>query len=115
MNPASPGVSGHIAGMWFGACGYADDICLLANNRLVLQKMVTICEDFGRENNLMFSTDPTPAKSKTKCVMFCGNNSGNYPLPVLLDGKQLPWVKKAEHLGHILHQNLSMESDSCRA
>ena len=101
--------------MWFGACGYADDICLLANNRFVLQKMVTICESFGKEHNLIFSTDPTPAKSKTKCVMFCGNNSSNYPLPVTLDGKQLPWVQKTEHLGHILHQNLSMESDSYRA
>ena len=34
---------------------------------------------------------------------------------MILDGKELPWVKKTEHLGHILHQNLSMESDSCRA
>ena len=81
----------------------------------VLQEMVTICESFGKEHNLIFSTDHNPAKSKTKCVMFCGNNSSNYPVPVLLDGKQLPWVQKAEHLGHIFDQNLSMESDSYRA
>ena len=65
----------HIGGMWYGACGYADDLILLAPNRQVLQQMVTICERYGAAHNLVFSTDPVPAKSKTKCLLFCGRKN----------------------------------------
>ena len=34
--------------------------------------------------------------------------------PILLDGKILPWVTTAEHLGHTLHQSGSMDQD-CKA
>ena len=60
----------HIAGVWFGACAYADDIVLLSNNRDTLQKMVNVCQQYGADHNLTFSTDPDPKKSKTKCVLF---------------------------------------------
>lgn len=36
-----------------------------------------------------------------------------YPPPVKLDGKSLPWVVTAKHLGHTLHPQLSMDQD-CR-
>jgi hypothetical protein len=106
----------HISGCWFGACGYADDLILLAPNREVLQQMVSVCERYGQDHNLVFSTDPIPAKSKTKCLFFCGR-TGNvkYPAPVKLDGKDLPWVEHAEYLGHTLHQSVTMEMDSNRA
>ena len=51
----------HIGGLWMGACGYADDLVLLAPVRSVLS-----------EHNLVFSTDPVPAKSKSKSIFFCG-------------------------------------------
>ena len=105
----------HIAGIWYGASAYADDLCLLASNRDVLQKMVTICEQYGREHNLVFSTDPDPKKSKTKCVLFTGNTCQNNPAPVILDGKNLPYVDRVEHLGRILQSNGSMEVDACQA
>ena len=106
----------HISGVWFGAYGYADDLILLAPNRQVLQQMVAVCEKYGQEHNLVFSTDPTPALSKTKCMFFCGR-TGNvkYPDPVQLDGKDLPWVEHSDHLGHTLHQSVTMEMDSNRA
>ena len=106
----------HIGGMWYGACGYADDLILLAPNRKVLQQMVSVCERYGTAHNLMFSTDPVPAKSKTKCLLFCGRkNNVTFPAPVKLDGKDLPWVEYAEHLGHTLHQSVTMEKDCLRA
>ena len=37
----------HIGGCWFGACGYADDLILLAPNREVLQQMVSVCDRYG--------------------------------------------------------------------
>ena len=106
----------HIGGWWYGALGYADDLILLAPNREVLQSMLAVCEQYGVEHNLVFSTDPVPSLSKTKCIYFCGRNGNvRYPAPVMLDGKPLPWVDHAAHLGHVLHQSVSMESDCNRA
>ena len=106
----------HIGGYWFGCLGYADDLILLAPNREVLQRMLDICQAYAEEHNLVFSTDPVPAKSKTKCVYFCGRpGKVRYPDPVRLDGKDLPWVESADHLGHTLHQLTNMEKDSHRA
>ena len=104
-----------VAGVWIGALAYADDLVLLAPSRRDLQIMVTVCEKYAEEFNITFSTDPDPRKSKTKCVLFCGKNNPVYPDPVKLDGKYLPWVPKIEHLGHVLHQSLSMSSDITRA
>ena len=108
------GLGCHVGGWWMGACGYADDLILLAPLRSVLQKMVQVCQEYGEEHNLIFSTDPNPAKSKTKCLYFCGRMKNvQYPAPVKLYGKDLPWVVSADHLGHSLHQMISMDQD-CR-
>ena len=37
-----------------------------------------------------------------------------YPDPLQLDGKDLPWVEKADHLGHVIHQATNMEADCKR-
>ena len=107
----------HIGGYWLGGCGYADDLILLAPSRDVLQRMIEVCEVYASEHNLEFSTHPEPTKSKTKCVYFCGRvgNRVRYPDPLYLDGKALPWVETADHLGHTLHQLTSMEKDCHRA
>ena len=106
----------HVAGIWMGATAYADDLTLMAPDRLTLQRMISISEDYGKEHNLIFSTDPNPNQSKSKCVYFCGlKGRTTYPPPIMLEGKELPWVLNVNHLGHILHQSLSMEADSLRA
>ena len=107
------GVGCHIGGRFFGAAGYADDIILLAPCRSAMSQMIEICEDFGMENNLKFSTDPNPAKSKTKCMYMCGPKVQNpvYPVPLQLYGRELPWVTHATHLGHELHQECTMDMD----
>ena len=110
------GLGCHIGGLWYGALGYADDLILLAPNREVLQKMIQVCEIYAAEHNLVFSTDPIPAKSKTKCLLFCGKSPRpKYPDPLKLNGKDLPWVETAEHLGHTLHQDTTMDKDCLRA
>jgi hypothetical protein len=106
------GLGCHIGGLWYGGCGYADDLILLAPNRDVLQRMVDVCQLYAVEHNLVFSTDPVPALSKTKCIFFCGRaGKVKYPDPVKLDGQVLPWVESAVHLGHTLHQVTNMEKD----
>ena len=110
------GLGCHIGGKWYGACCYADDIILLAPNRDVLQQMLNIYEKYAARYNLVFSTDPCPSKSKTKCMLFCGKaRKVKYPDPVTLNSEDLPWVSSADHLGHLLDQSLSMEKDCNRA
>ena len=105
-----------VAGCWYGACGYADDLIILAPNREVLQRMLRVCEAYAADHNLVFSTDPVPAKSKSKCVFFCGRpGKVKYPEPVQLEGKDLPWVESADHLGHTLSQLTNMGKDCQRA
>ena len=79
-----------------------------------MERMLNICEKFGFKNNLKFSTDDNPAKSKTKCMYICGPNikSPNYPVPLKLYGKDLPWVKHANHLGHEIHEDGTMNLDT---
>ena len=79
--------------------------------------MIQVCEAYAAKHNLVFSTDPEPAKSKSKCMYFCGRLGGRvrYPAPLQLGGKALPWVETAEHLGHTLHQLTSMDRDCQRA
>lgn len=36
-----------------------------------------------------------------------------WPVPLVLCGRALPWVEQAEHLGHTLHQDRTMQQD-CR-
>ena len=91
---------------------FADDLTLFAPDRWTLQRMIRICEEYGKQHNLVFSTDPNPSKSKTKCVLFCGRKNFPTPPAVMLDEKALPWVESADHLGHKLHQDLSMEMDA---
>ena len=107
------GLGCHVGGVWMGATGYADDLILLSPSRESMARMIKICQDYGQKHNLVFSTDPNPTKSKTKCVFFCGKAGVvQYPAPLSLDGKLLPWVQSATHLGHELHQASTMDQDA---
>ena len=80
-----------------GILGYADDLLLLAPSLDALQEMITNCGKFAKELNLAFSTHNDPRKSKTKCMAFLKKERS---LPnIRLNGKDLPWVKAAKHLG----------------
>ena len=53
-----------------------------------MQMMLQICQDFGIKNNLQYSTDPDPVKSKTKCLYMCGKSGDiQYPAPLVLHGR----------------------------
>ena len=77
-----------------------------------MQVMLDICQRFATKYNFMFSTDPNPVKSKTKCIFVCGKSKNvQRPAPLFLDGKELPWVDSAVHLGNVLHESGSMDKD----
>ena len=108
----SLGIGCQVAGVYMGAFGLCDDLLLLAPTRDGMQIMLDTCQRFARKCNLQFSTDPNPTKSKTKCIFVCGQaRKALKPVPLVLDGKDLPWVESALHLGHVLHETGSMEQD----
>ena len=106
------GVGCRVAGVYMGAVGFWDDLLLLAPTRDGMQLMLDTCQRFAMRYNLEFSTDPNPEKSKTKCIYVCGLAKGKKkPENLVLNGKQLPWVESALHLGHVLHQSGNMDKD----
>jgi len=102
----------HVAGMFLGIFIYADDIFLLCPSRPGLQEMVKECQDFARKNNLTFSTDANPVKSKTKCIIFDKKPIDTTEVArIILDDKKLPWVPSLKHLGMTIESNNSMALD----
>ena len=107
------GVGCHVGGLFMGVVVYADDVLLMAPTRGAMQMMLDKCQAYAAEHNIMFSTDPNPSKSKTKCIFVCGNKKNLVkPAPLSLCGRELPWVSTATHLGHELHESGSMEHDA---
>ena len=96
-----------------GAVCYADDVLLIAPTRNAMQRMLLELEAFAEESNITFSTDPVPHKSKTKCIHVIGNKRNlSKPAPLTLCGRELPYVKQADHLGNILTEQGDMEQDA---
>ena len=107
------GVGCHVGALYMGVVVYADDVLLLAPTRGAMQMMLDTCESYAEEHNIMFSTDPNPSKSKTKCIFVCGASRNlSRPAPLTLCGRDLPWVSTATHLGHELHESGTMEYDA---
>ena len=87
------GLGCHVDGVYMGVVVYADDILLMAPNRASMQSMLHICESYADKHNIMFSTDPVPSKSKSKCIYVTGQAKNlTKPDPLVLCGRDLPWV-----------------------
>ena len=107
------GTGCHIGATFLGAVAWADDVLLTAPTRGSMQSMLDACSVFAAKVGLQFSTDPNPAKSKSKAVFVVGRRTDlEKPAPLLLCGKALPYVAHATHLGHELHENGTMTMDA---
>ena len=96
-----------------GAVCYADDVLLIAPTRSAMQRMLLEMEVFAEESNIVFSTSATPSKSKSKCIYVIGSKTNlSKPAPLLLCGRELPYVAEADHLGNILTERGNMEKDT---
>ena len=82
---------------YVGIIGYADDLFLMCPTLDGLQKMLKVCESYAESHNLCFSTDPSPMRSKTKCMAFLKRKRDIRKL--MLNGNPLPWVDAGKHLG----------------
>ena len=107
------GLGAHVAGLYMGAVCFADDVLLVAPSRNAMQRMLFEIEKFAEESNIVFSTDPIPSKSKTKCLYVVGNKKRmSKPAPLRLCGRELPFVKQVEHLGNTLTEEGTMDQDT---
>ena len=96
--------------IFVGITVYADDVILLAPSRSALQEMLEVTDKFADKHNIVFSTHEDPVKSKSKCLWFTGKALvQQYPAPLFLNTKALPWVRTATHLGHELSQECNTE------
>ena len=103
----------YVGGAWVGATIYCDDLLLLSPTRSAMAAMLQVCERYAGDHNISFSVDDNPAKSKTKVIYMCGNmRFRDYPAPLMLKGKVLPYVTTAAHLGHTLAQDATMTHDA---
>ena len=82
---------------FIGIVGYAGDLLLLLPTLDGLQEMVKTCEEFATRNNLKFSTHHVLKQCKTKCMTFTKKKT--LLKDIILNGKVLPWVTSAKHLG----------------
>ena len=95
-----------------GAVGFADNILLLAPSRCAMKLMLAKCEDFAIRQNMRFSTDPEPRKSKSKCIFVCGRNRIiAKPAALTHYGVYLPWVSIANHFDNELSEENTMDRD----
>ena len=85
-----------VEGKFVGILGYADDLLLLSPSLNGLQEMIKSCGEHA-SLNLSFSTNANLMKCITECMAFL--NQERELKNITLDGKDLPWVRTAKHLG----------------
>ena len=87
----------HIGNVSTSIIMYADDIALLAPTRGAMQKMLTICQDFGESFNLSFNTE------KSESIVF---GKLCYDFNLFLNDKRIPIVNSVNYLGHSLQNEI---------
>ena len=75
--------------------------------------MVSKCEEFSKKNNLKFSTNEDPEKSKTKGIIFSKRPADRTGItPIVHCGNNLPWRDNLKLLGNIVQNDNSMKTDN---
>ena len=106
------GIGCHIGNLYVASILFADDITLISANRTGAQLMLSTCEKGANNNDITFSTDLCPVKSKTKVMWVTGTvNPQVIPAPLELNGRELPFVNSLVHLGHTLAMDGKMNKD----
>ena len=91
-NLRNSGYGCHIGNTFMGAFAYADDVILLCPTVGALKQLLSICESFSVEYDIMFNA------TKSKLLTF-GNHSTN--INIQFQGSSIPHVSSESHLGHL--------------
>ena len=92
-----------IGNTFVGALAYADDVTLLSPSIGGLQKLVSVCENFGSLYHVKFNS------RKTVCIAF--NQQENIKRNISVCDASIPWSNRAKHLGNTLVNNLDDSED----
>ena len=79
-------------GVFMGAQGYADDICLLAPSASGMRKMLRICENFAEQFHVLFNA------SKSALIVHSSNRQTHDNVEMNLSGEAIPQVTSSKHL-----------------
>ena len=85
---------------------YADDAVLLAPTVGGLQKLIDVCQEFAKSNDMCYNY------KKSKCCAFIPPILGNLYTPkVSLGDKCLVWVDEHKYLGTVISSNCTDDCD----
>ena len=95
--------------MCFNHICYADDSILLAPSPFALQELITVCEEYGYEYEMLYNT------TKTVCMKFLPTCFRDLADPlVYLYNNPLNWITEQKYLGAIIRSDKSDNSDILR-
>ena len=85
---------------------YADDIVLISPSSAGLKKLLSVCEKFGDENDMLFNASKSAIMlSKSSCMPY-------FHIPTFrLNGNSIDVVQKFKYLGHFVSANMSDKED----
>ena len=107
------GVGFHLEDVYVGSILFADDVILACPSRMASQILLNVFEEWSNKFGVTFSTDPVPAKSKTKAMRVTGGlDTAEDLAPLILNGQKLPYVHKIVHLGHTFTSDEKMDTDA---
>ena len=90
------GVGCHMGSRFAGALAYADDITLLAPCKSALSILVSVCEKYASEFDILFNG------SKSKLLFFKGRFSNGMESGIMVNGELVNISDNAVHLGHTI-------------
>jgi hypothetical protein len=100
---SNSGIGCFIGSSYVGALAYADDIVLLSPTPSGMRRLLSLCDKFAEENDIIFNA------SKSKCLVV---NSIKRPLSSLpnsqtltnfyINGHKIEFVNNYRHLGHVI-------------
>ena len=86
-----------VGNSYVGAISYADDLVLLAPTHRGVSRMITECELFADEYDIMFNA------KKSKYMVFSGRYCNDvHKNDIFVNGAKVEMVDSADHLGHRL-------------
>ena len=90
-----------------GVFGYADDLSLLCPSFSGMKEMLSICEQYAHDNNIMFNA------SKSQLIYFGKNKDQAHTMkpPLRMQyGQLIPYAEKCIHLGNTVSSNSTERS-----
>jgi hypothetical protein len=90
----------------FNHLQYADDAVIIAPTPSSLQRLVSICEQFAKDYDMIFNTK----KTFCMCIKYRANMIVKCP-SIHLNGKLLSWITDHKYLGVFINEFLKDDND----